>query len=427
MVCTIKMSLYHRIVQDWNQLLQENSLDPKKRMDENVILWLGGQKNQSDSVVIKKLNKFLRSVPLPLSLLTTTGLLHTPETNTVSSFQDDLNIFRFLEPYGLTPSTEAVQDVNVLFLNLLYGVLLAIKQEGEALQLLPTASMNPSLLSLMESFETPTLPMVLQVQYYKNIVRTLRLAVAISRGDSDARLPDDFDKYISEILPLKTDVDRFIVATESYINKPQLCITITRETQEHKKEFSCKVHQNKCAKTDCYTWVDIGYPYCKEHLASEMKLEIKTSTNPDWGLGVFAYDPTKQINLSRLDIMTSNAKKQAAVFQEFDVICDYDGEHLSQKQFEERYRTPIDLLGVYIVQNPKWRKQKKQYIDAACLRGVGSIINHQESANCIFVPTRTKVQVQASRKIFHGQELYVNYGESYFWTRGDKYETKACI
>ena len=50
--------------------------------------------------------------------------------------------------------------------------------------------------------------------------------------------------------------------------------------------------------------------------------------------------------------------------------------------------------------------QLNRYIDSACVRGVGSLINH---ANARFSLGRDRVVVRATKIIRQGQEILINY------------------
>jgi hypothetical protein len=178
--------------------------------------------------------------------------------------------------------------------------------------------------------------------------------------------------------------------------------------------FGCKVIQRKCKKEGCHKWVDIGAPYCAEHLKSELSLEIKDSTVPNGGLGVFA---------------TAKIKHKK-------VICDYGGETIDEDEMSQRYGPGDDFEGIYVMQIEYLNK----FHDAACLRSVGAIINHGDNPNVkSFSHTyRTangkkaqKIQIKAKRDIQPGEELFLWYGDEYFSSDSDpniktKHRTISC-
>ena len=148
----------------------------------------------------------------------------------------------------------------------------------------------------------------------------------------------------------------------------------------------------------CRNRVCIGLPRCYHHLIAEYHLRIKPSTIPNAGKGLFVNHRTAGAN--------------AIVFRANDVICEYMGELTNRDVLQDRYgdfTAPYGLDVTYRIKE-----------DAAFMRGVGSIINHDNAR--INVEFRTSVirhrlrnVIVATRPIRNGQELFVSYGPDYMF------------
>ena len=132
--------------------------------------------------------------------------------------------------------------------------------------------------------------------------------------------------------------------------------------------------------------------------------------------GVYADDPTKV--------------KDAVVFRRDQLVMLYQGEVTTHEDAIRRYgvhTNPYSLQASQRVFNSRTNRhysrniQSAPILDAALLRGVGAIINHKPHAQanvyfrCHKVPhSNTWVyQILAKRDILNGEELYVDYGDSY--------------
>ena len=120
---------------------------------------------------------------------------------------------------------------------------------------------------------------------------------------------------------------------------------------------------------------------------------MKTSTIPDAGDGLFA--------------RRGSVDDRTIVFKSGDVICQYNGEIISQQTLEERYGDNTAPYGVEL------RAGRKE--DGALARGVGTLINHYpRKKNCrIAVNRANRAQIIAIKNIKNGDELFVSYGRSY--------------
>ena len=102
----------------------------------------------------------------------------------------------------------------------------------------------------------------------------------------------------------------------------------------------------------------IGCPYCFQHLKSDRHLRIKPSTIHNAGKGLFAEDSTQAPN--------------AIIFRRNDNIVEYTGQNIDIDELNRRYHhhTAPYALQVRGDNDPL-------YVDAATVRGVGSLSNHR--------------------------------------------------
>jgi SET domain-containing protein len=148
-----------------------------------------------------------------------------------------------------------------------------------------------------------------------------------------------------------------------------------------------------CEYPGCTTTLNVGAPYCAAHLQRVWGLRIDTSAIADAGLGVFA---------------CTRESDDAVVIPEGAVVCTYVGEVITLRELDKRYG---DTTAPYALD-----VGMGMAIDAACHRGVGSMINHSsERPNTEFVVDvgDRAVDVVATRDIRNGEEILVNYGADY--------------
>jgi hypothetical protein len=163
--------------------------------------------------------------------------------------------------------------------------------------------------------------------------------------------------------------------------------------------FQCQLQSVRCDADSnngnrCKNTSVIGTPLCWRHLLKLKKVRILDS---QYGKGLFAMDSTKGQN----DI----------VFRENQTIVQYEGERLRANEVERRYGINTAPYAVDLGNG---------YIDSACLRGVGSLINHapQAKRNCRFsFPRAGGIQIKATKNIRNNKELFLNYNEGH--ERGD--------
>lgn len=283
------------------------------------------------------------------------------------------------------------------------------------------------------------------------LTRNTVLELCYALGTNTAKRPEDLQDAAAHLLPFleRQEVERFKMVCTHFLDKPQLCFTtdalIASAGINH--HFQCKLFQKKCAVPDCYTWVDIGLPYCAEHLASILHLQIKQSTIANSGLGVFAFQPDK-------------SKRKKPVFKKNQSTgLTYQGEVLNQEQHVARYTIfDNDVTAPYTLLVKNQRKKEWNWIDGSCKRHVSVLLNHaftdsekqvllnpktakqkerakrnaaivdiNFTANCLFL---NNGEIVATRNIHHNEELLVSYGMDYFKSSDQNTQsmsTKPCL
>ena len=103
----------------------------------------------------------------------------------------------------------------------------------------------------------------------------------------------------------------------------------------------------------------IGCPYCYQHLKSDCHLRIKPSTIHNAGKGLFAEDSTQAPN--------------AIIFRRDDDIIEYIGETIDRAELNRRYHHHTAPYALQV----RGDNNNPLYIDAATIRGVGSLSNHR--------------------------------------------------
>ena len=155
----------------------------------------------------------------------------------------------------------------------------------------------------------------------------------------------------------------------------------------------------------------IGCPYCYQHLKSDRHLRIKPSTIHNAGKGLFAEDSTQAPN--------------AIIFRRNDNIIEYTGQNIDIDELNRRYHhhTAPYALQVRGDNDPL-------YVDAATVRGVGSLSNHRagnhQNARFVVNYQNNTARLRAIKNIRNGDEVFVNYGHQYrIHEAGVQYRTKG--
>jgi len=172
------------------------------------------------------------------------------------------------------------------------------------------------------------------------------------------------------------------------------------EGEEHNLEMD--LVSRPCAADGCGDIVTIGLPYCPTHTGLFLNLEIRKSLVPDAGTGVFAHCPPLR-------------ECKTPVFRPGYYIHPYSGENITDDEVLRRYGS---LTAPYVLGTSK-AYGHPDCVDAARIRGIMAMVNHPPKGkrpNVQFVGRRKDggVNVEALRKIYHGEELYVSYGREYF-------------
>ena len=170
--------------------------------------------------------------------------------------------------------------------------------------------------------------------------------------------------------------------------------------------FSCQLACRQCEEisksTDeqCRNRTCFGVPLCWIHLLHKKNLRIKQSTIKGAGKGLFALDKSRA--------------RGALIFRKRQYIIDYIGEQITQQELDNRYGR--DNVAPYALCDSNSSKDK--CIDSACVRGIASMINHNvgKNSNVMFTssPRGGQFRVIATKNIYNGEEIFVNYGSEYW-------------
>jgi hypothetical protein len=183
--------------------------------------------------------------------------------------------------------------------------------------------------------------------------------------------------------------------------------------EDKNTQFDAPLNSQQCIHIiprtgqQCKRRVVIGSPCCFQHCDDKYNLQIKNSTIPNAGVGIFAFNKNKQ-------------QQRKPVFKEDTMIVPYHGELINKRQLNQRYG---NKTAPYAVQLSKY------YEDGAIQRGIGSLANTKNKThnNAILTYRETKprtAQLKATKNIYHGQEILVDYGDEYRLNeRGAKHST----
>ena len=175
--------------------------------------------------------------------------------------------------------------------------------------------------------------------------------------------------------------------------------------------FRCDIPTVRCQasrvggnRARCNRMCAIGTPFCYSHLLSEKHLRIKSSGLPNGGKGLFAQ-------------VSRNPADNSVVFRNGETIIDYTGESIDVATLNARY--DLDPNHQFTAPYAFETERDTSYIDAACERGVGSLVNHRpmSTANAKFVKTTrngiTTVRLVAKGNIRNNREIFASYGRTY--------------
>lgn len=183
-------------------------------------------------------------------------------------------------------------------------------------------------------------------------------------------------------------------------------------------QSSCKITCSRCEGTTrvgtrCRRRVCIGLPLCWMHLASNLHLKIKPSTIDPSMKGLFAWYPQDPRKVLFAKKPPPGARKKPG--RPPHKIVKYLGEVVTDAQLRQRYGTATAPYAATLAKNVK--------VDAACVRGAGSLANGSKNGranNAKFSGNN----IVARKNIKHGDEIIVAYGPGYWashrgqaWTR----------
>jgi hypothetical protein len=131
-------------------------------------------------------------------------------------------------------------------------------------------------------------------------------------------------------------------------------------------------------------------PMCPQHTKLILGLEVKDSTIPNAGKGLFA----------------------VKTFRKHDKITEYTGIVLTKSQIDALYGKLDQDLSPYAVQI-----SDDLYMDSSCARSIAAFANDSKSHNNAKLSTNrltNKVFLRAIKNINPHDEIFTSYGENYF-------------
>lgn len=157
------------------------------------------------------------------------------------------------------------------------------------------------------------------------------------------------------------------------------------------KSLQCEDQTKK--GTRCKRRCVIGSSFCSTHLMYNHHLQIKKSTIPNAGLGLFARDAL-------------SSDPNQIIFHPGDKIVQYMGEIIDTEELINRYH---NKTGPYVV-----GISKDRFEDGSSIRGVGSLANtlpnHNNTTLSIY---RGRASLKATKVIKNGEEILLSYGKQY--------------
>jgi hypothetical protein len=131
-------------------------------------------------------------------------------------------------------------------------------------------------------------------------------------------------------------------------------------------------------------------PYCPQHTKLILGLEVKDSTIPNAGKGLFA----------------------VRGFRKNDKITEYTGIVLTKSQIDQLYGKLDQDLSPYAVQI-----SEDLFMDSSCARSIAAFANDSKSHNNAKLSTNrltNRVFLRAIKNINPQDEIFTSYGENYF-------------
>jgi hypothetical protein len=189
--------------------------------------------------------------------------------------------------------------------------------------------------------------------------------------------------------------------------KRQDLVSVCFWYKNHHVTTGVKLRCTECLGCGIWTYT---IPYCHKCLQKYTKLCIAPSNIKVAGLGIFAG-------------IRSDKDNKKVLFRKGDVVCGYGDENNRVS-----WATVTSRYGTISTQPYTYETTREVCYDSSDYRTIGSMINDalntEYKYNVCFVQKSGTIMVKATRNIFEGQELYIEYGESY-WSEIDscKYYT----
>jgi uncharacterized protein len=155
----------------------------------------------------------------------------------------------------------------------------------------------------------------------------------------------------------------------------------------HTIKVKARCAHKSAAGRQCSQITEMTHPYCAKHTLSELGFWVAKSKVPNAGLGLF----------------TNNQYKKG------DVVVEYAGEVISQKEYNERYDK--EGYGEYGMTLGKNKVIDARKTSAGLGRYICDSYGSDLKKNVQYEEHDKKIEVVAIRKINPGDELLVSYGK----------------
>ena len=218
----------------------------------------------------------------------------------------------------------------------------------------------------------------------------------------------------------------FMIKSGRYKNSSYLCY-FKGEYNGTTKRFvlplikMCCRDVNKTNRQQCKRQTVFGYGICYQHLRSHHSLVISPSLITTLG-------NDSDVSIGRGLFACNDSDVPRVVFKRGDMLCPYEGETLTDPEFNDRYgssNAPYCIAGEQRNRNGETTKTFDS-TDALRYRSVGSMANNKDSKEtnaCL----RTIVEsdgshryfIVAKKDILSGEEIYLYYGEDFVFN-GDR-------
>ena len=186
--------------------------------------------------------------------------------------------------------------------------------------------------------------------------------------------------------------------------------------------FRGQVQQSTCRAQNCNTLTCIGFEYCNLCLQPLLHLRIgpcRLNNRRETGLFADNGQPVDKSEQNKAQRRTNGQSANLVVFNNGDEICEYNGERLpSIATMHARYNGGPGPYCFEYTRGPL----SGQIIDAALLRGIGSLANHGKmnvgvgvQANCELHSNDVtgRVWLQAIKPILNGDQIILSYARRF--------------